>query len=280
MLAQGTMQGWLPQDEDNPRPLLVRAILSRPGLFVVRLLIIGAFLAFWEAASGTLVSKFWISSPSAIVAVIWRWIGDGSLWLHLRATLISICVGYTLGCTAGIGAGLALGFLPRLYRILSPYLSALYSIPKIALAPLFVILFGIDLESKIALVTITVFFLVLYATIDGVRDIDRDMIRALELMGATKREISLKVIIPGARSWILTGMRISVRYASTAAILGELIASNSGIGFLIEYNAGQFNAAGVFAAVLVLVTFGTMLTALITRFEAANSSKAKGRGGD
>src|SRR5262245_58501519 len=126
MLAQGVIQGWLPQDEDNPRPLLTRAILSRPGLFVVRLLIVAAFLLLWEFSSGTLVNKFWISSPSAIFAVLWRWVGDGSLWLHLRATLISICVGYIIGCAAGIGIGLVLGFMPRFYRILSPYLSPLY----------------------------------------------------------------------------------------------------------------------------------------------------------
>ncbi len=269
--AESKARGWFPQDEDNPRPLLLRMILSRPGLFVARLLIIGTFLLVWEAASGTIVNKFWISSPSAIVATLYRWIENGSLWLHLRATLISIGAGYALGCAGGIGIGLALGFLPRVYRIAAPYLSSLYSVPKIALAPLFVILLGIGLESKIALVAITVFFLVLYSTIDGINDIDREMVRALEIMGASRWEISTKIIIPGALSWILTGMRIAVRYASTAAILGELIAANSGLGFLIEYYAGQYNAAGVFAAVVVLVIFGASATALLTRFEWGRS---------
>jgi len=171
-----------------------------------------------------------------------------------------------------------LGFTPRLHRVIAPYLSALYSIPKIALAPLFVIVLGIGLESKICLVAVTVFFLVLFSTIDGIRDIDRDLVLSLELMGATRWEISTKIVIPSAKKWILTGMRIAVRYASTAAILGELIAANRGLGFLIEYNSGMFNAAGVFAAVSILVLIGVLLTELLTRFDAS-SAPARTRAG-
>lgn len=263
---------WFPQDEDNPRPLVLRMMVSQPGVIAVCLLIVGVALLAWEFAADVLGTRFWTSSPSAILAVLTQWIVSGMLWKHLLATLTAILVGYAIGCAAGIGLGVILGLLPRVYRITAPYLSALYSAPKVALAPLFVILFGIGLESKIALVAITVFFLVLYSTIDGVRNIDRERIVALELMGATRAEITRKVILPGALSWILNGMRISVRYASTAAILGELIASNSGIGFLIEYSAGQFNASGVFAAVLVLVIVGITLTGLISRLE-----QSKGR---
>ncbi|MGH8851513.1 MAG: ABC transporter permease [Casimicrobiaceae bacterium] len=245
--------------------------MTAPGLFAIRFGIVALVLLAWETASGTLVSKFWISSPSAIFAVLRRWVVDGSLWTHLEATLTAIAAGYVIGCVFGIGIGLVLGFMPRLHRVIAPYLSALYSIPKIALAPLFVIVFGIGIESKICLVAVTVFFLVLFSTIDGIRDIDRDLVLSLELMGATRWEISTKVVIPSARKWILTGMRIAVRYASTAAILGELIAANRGLGFLIEYNSGMFNAAGVFAAVSILVLIGVLLTEILTRFDASSS---------
>jgi NitT/TauT family transport system permease protein len=240
---------------------------STAGIAVLRVLLVVAFLAAWELASGRIVSRFWVSSPSAIFAVFKRWVLDGSLWMHLEATLIAIGAGYAIGCAAGILVGLSLGFLPRVQRVIAPFLAAVYSIPKIALAPLFVIALGIGIESKIGLVAITVFFLVLFATLDGIRDVDVDLIESLELMGATRREVATKLVVPAAKPWILTGMRIAVRYAMTAAILGELIAANRGIGFLIEYNSGQFNASGVFAAVLLLVLLGVALTELITRVE-------------
>jgi NitT/TauT family transport system permease protein len=237
------------------------------GIVIVRVVILIAFLIAWEYASGPLVSRFWVSSPSAIFAVLKRWVVDGSLWMHLEATVTAIGIGYLIGCGVGIGVGLLLGFMPRAQRVLSPFLSAFYSIPKIALAPLFVIALGIGIESKIGLVAITVFFLVLFATLDGIRDVDADLVEALQIMGANRREVATKVIIPAAKPWILTGMRISVRYAMTAAILGEVIAANRGIGFLIEYNSGQFNASGVFAAVFLLVFIGVLVTELLTRFE-------------
>ena len=154
-------------------------------------------------------------------------------------------------------------------RVTAPFVSALYALPKIALAPLFVILFGIELESKIVLVVSTVFFLLLYNTLDGVRDIDRDLVEALEVMGATRGEIVRKALIPATLPWIFTGLRIAVRYAFTAAILGELMASNEGIGYLIEAAAGDYNTAGVYAAVIVLVAFSVLFTELLTRTEAS-----------
>ncbi len=255
--------------EVDPRPLLVRLILTTPGLIVTRLLIVGAFLLAWELASGTLLPKFWFSSPSAVLGQLGTWIADGSLWRHLEGTLLAMGIGYVIGCAAGVAAGLTLGFLPFARRILMPYMAGLYALPKIALAPLFIILFGIDIESKVALVAITVFFMLLYNTIDGVNDVDADLGQALELMGASPREIGIKLLIPATLPWIFTGMRIAVRYALTAAILGEVIGANRGIGYLIEASAGQYKATGVFAAVLVLVVCCVTLTELLTRAEGS-----------
>jgi len=249
-------------------PALKAFLSTRAGVAVGRAAILIALLGIWELASGTLTSKFWVSSPSAISGMLLKWTNDGSLWVHLRATLSAMMAGYVIGAAGGIVMGLVLGFLPKLQRVLAPYISALYALPKIALAPLFVIVLGIGIESKIALVAITVFFLALYNTLDGVRDVDRDLVRALGLMGATRTEIVRKALIPGTLPWIFTGLRIAVRYALTAAILGELIASNQGIGYLIEFSAGQYNSTGVFAAVSVLVVCSVILTEILRRTEA------------
>ncbi len=251
-----------------------RTISSLPGLIVTRLLILAAFLIVWELASGTLISAFWLSKPSRIFATLWLWITSGSLWPHLQATMTAMCVGYVVGCLAGIALGLLLSFLPTVQRVLMPYISGLYALPKIALAPLFVILLGIEIPSKVALVAVTTVFLLLYNTLDGIRDVDPDLLQTLRLMGASRREIIQKALFPATLPWIFTGMRIAVRYSFTAAVLGELIASNKGVGYLIEANAGMYNSTGVFAGVFVLVTLSVILTELLTHVEGTKPGSA------
>lgn len=241
--------------------------LTRTGRAAVRLAGLTAILLFWQLVPMDRSVKLWASDPAAIVATLWGWVMDGSLWHHLGATLLVMSLGYAIGCAAGAGLGLVLGFFPYLYRILAPYISAFYALPKIALAPLFIILLGVGVESKVALVALTVFFLVLNATIEGVRNIDTDSLEALTLMGATRSEIVSKMFLPAAMPWIFTGMRISVRYAFTNTLLAELIAANSGLGYLIQYNSATFDSAGVYAAILVLVVFSVTLTELLTRAE-------------
>lgn len=242
--------------------------LSGRMFALVRFLIVAALLLAWEFTPVGRQIKFWLSSPSLIATTLWGWIADGSLWAHLGATLSVMVTGYVVGTLSGIGLGILFGFLPRVYRVLSPFVFALYALPKIALAPLFIILLGIGMGSKVALVAITVFFLLLNNTIDGIRDVDKDLVESLRLMGATRLEVLRKVLLPSALPWIFTGARISVRYAFTATLLAELIAANRGLGFLIEFNSGNFNATGSYAAIVVLVAFSVTLTELLTRLQA------------
>jgi len=246
-----------------PHSLPWRGLLIPVG----RVLIVVALLAAWEWASGWVVPRMWASSPSAIWAVLSRWVGDGSLWRHLGATGLAASLGYLAGAALGVACGLALGLLPWVERVLAPFLGALYALPKVALAPLFVITLGIGLESKVVLVAATVFFLVLYGTLDGLRDADRDLATGLELMGAGRAEVVRLALLPATLPWIFTSLRLAVRYAFTAAILGELIASNEGLGYLIESSAGRFNTAGVFAAVAVLVMLSVAITEALSRTE-------------
>jgi NitT/TauT family transport system permease protein len=246
-------------------------VASIPRIIVIRLLIFCIFLAAWEAASGTLVPRFWISSPSAIGSVLWQWLVTGSIWPHLAATLAALAIGYAIGCAAGASLGLLLGFFPRVDRVLAPYFAALYSVPNVAIAPLFILAFGIGIESKIALVALTVFLLLLYSTLDGVRDVNRDHADALRLMGATRTEVARKLLIPASRPWIFTGMRLAIRYAFAAVIVGELLAANQGVGFLIEHYSGNFNSTGVFAAITVLVVCCVLILELLGRTEESTS---------
>jgi NitT/TauT family transport system permease protein len=258
---------------DEEGALEAQRAMSVPQMALARLVIVGTLLGAWEFAPVSRGIKFWLSSPSAILSTLWDWMADGSLWAHLGATLSVMVTGYVIGCAAGISLGFVFSFLPRLYRVLAPFIAAFYALPKIALAPLFIILLGIGMSSKVALVAITVFFLLLNSTIDGVHDVDRDLVQSLRLMGATRIEVLRKVLLPSALPWIFTGARISVRYAFTATLLAELIAANRGLGFLIEFNSGNFNATGSYAAIVVLVAFSVALTEVLTQLQAITGTR-------
>ena len=264
----------LPALDDGSSATFTRFLATATGRSLARLLLVLILLAMWQYLPSKGL-RFWMSGPIDIVVRLLSWMLDGSLWENLGATLLAMVLGYLIGTSVGVALGLLFGLMPRVHRVLSPYITALYAMPKIALAPLFVIVFGIGLEPKVALVAITVFFLVLNSTLDGVRNVDRDLVSTLTLMGATRFEVIGKVLVPATLPWIFTGMRISVRYAFTNTLLAELIAANSGIGFMIEYYSGIFDATGTYAAILVLVIMSVGLTELLTQVEAMMS---RGRG--
>lgn len=236
-----------------------RALLINGG----RILLLVVLIAVWQLASGPLLSPLVFSSPLAVLRQLLQWIGDGTLWFHTAITLQETMLGLLFGIGAGIIAGFLLGPQQVLGKILDPFIIALYSIPKVALAPLFIVWFGIGLHMKVILAAVTVFFLVFFNTLAGVRNVDLDLVHAVYLMGGGRRDIMFKVIIPSATGWVLTGLRIAIPYALIGAIIAELVASNRGIGYLIDSSAAEFNTAGVFAALVVLTIIAAILNAIV-----------------
>ena len=224
-------------------------------------------LALWETISGRWVKLFWISSPSAIWAQLMAWVETGDLWMHMEITLTETILGFVFGAVSGIAVGLALGLNKRLAAVLDPFIIAFYSLPKIALAPLFILWFGVGLLSKVVLATFVVFFLVFYNTYAGTLAVEQELVDVLRLMGATRWQIVRKVILPSVLLWIFTGMKISVPYALIGAVVGEMMASNKGLGYLIQASAGQYDTSGVFAALFVLMIIATGLHALLKQSE-------------
>jgi NitT/TauT family transport system permease protein len=246
--------------------------LPRPGIewlqiFGWRLLIVVAGLSFWQFASGRLIKAFWISSPSDIWKQLVDWIVTGDLWIHLEVTLTETVMGFVFGAVAGVLFGLALGLNRRLAAVLDPFIVAFYSLPKIALAPLFILWFGVGLASKVVLATFVVFFLVFYNTYAGTLAVESELVDVLRLMGASRAQIVRKVILPSALIWIFTGMKSSVPYALIGAVVGEMMASNRGLGYLIQAAAGQYDTGGVFAALFVLMIIATGLHELLKQSE-------------
>jgi NitT/TauT family transport system permease protein len=250
----------------------ISSCLSHPlGALSGRILIMLVLFGGWQLASGRIVPEFWISDPGTIMCTVAGWIADGSLWIHLAISLLTLFLGYSIGATTGILIGFSLGVLPQLEKIVAPLVAAIYGLPKVALLPLFVIFLGIGIESKVALVAIVVFFLLLYSTMDGVRDVDPDIVSSLRIMGASRLEILLKAFIPSSLPWVYTGLRVSVGYALTTTVVGEMLCSNRGLGFLIESSAARFDSAGVFAGVVVLVGLSLIITATLTRIETSST---------
>jgi NitT/TauT family transport system permease protein len=204
-----------------------------------------------------------LASPLAIWDHLTKWTLDGTLAFQSWITIQETVAGFIIGAIAGIVLGFALGRYPAVAEILDPYILAIYSVPKVALAPLFLVWFGIGIQMKIILAAVTVVFIVFFNTLAGVRNVDRDFVDAVWLMGAKQRDILLKVLVPSAMGWALTGVRISIPYALIGAIIGELIASNRGIGYLIASSAAAYDTAGVFAALIVLTVLALVLNAIV-----------------
>lgn len=230
---------------------------------LARLALVAGFLALWQVASGRWINVFFVSRPSAIAETLWEWVADGSLFYHAGITATEAFAGFAIGGALGIGVGVALGRSRFLAELLEPMIMAFYSLPKVALAPLFVLWLGIGLEMKITLTAAVVFFLVFLNTYTGVRSVSRELVAILRLMGASEWHVLAKVVLPSAITWVFAGLRISVPYALIGAIVGELIASNRGLGYLLSSAAGQFQTAGVFAALLAVMALAGVLNLLV-----------------
>jgi NitT/TauT family transport system permease protein len=223
--------------------------------------------AFWQFGSGRLFDPFFVGSPSGVVKVLINDFADPGFYGDLRVTGFEMGLGYLLG---GLG-GIALGLLFARWRfaadITDPFFNALNSLPRIALAPLLVIWFGIDMASKVVLAATLVFFLTFFTTLSGVRNVDSALIDVARLVGASQRQIFRYVMLPGAAAWIINGLKISLPYALIGVIVGEFLVSSSGLGYRLNYYSTSYNTNGTFAMLLVMMALMMMLNALMNLFE-------------
>lgn len=236
-----------------------------------RVVIAIGFVALWALVSGRLIDPFWVSSPSAVAEQLAGWVSEGVLVYHLQATVTAMAIGLAMGASTGIVVGFVLGRVEVLARLLDPFIIAVYSLPKIALAPLFILWFGIGLLSKVILTAVIVFFLVFYNTFSGVRAVDRELVDVVRVMGGQRRDVLMKVVLPSATSWIYTGLRIAIPYSLIGAVVGEIVASNRGIGFLLARASGTFNTAGTFAALFILMVVATVINVVLNWSESRTS---------
>jgi NitT/TauT family transport system permease protein len=240
-------------------PAVVRTYLDR---FVVLVVVI----ALWQACS-VVFGTIWFSSPWLVLTRLIEELRSGELFFNAIYTLKAAFYGALLG---GIPAMLLPFFLrrrPVAGAILDPYLAAGYGVPKLALAPLFILWFGIDLEPKVALVISIVFFLVFFSTMSGVNAVNAQYVNVMRVCGAKERDIARHVVWPGAIPYAFAGFRIAAPYAIGAAVVGELISSNRGLGFMINSGATDFDTTLVFVALVTLTILVVAINLLVARAE-------------
>jgi NitT/TauT family transport system permease protein len=244
-----------------------RSLLGKATHWLVTLLPAAAILVFWQWSAGRLIKEIYVSKPTAVAQRLYELFSSGEIYPHLWTTGQELVLGYIIGVTGGILGGYALGRSPRLARIFEPYVMAFYGVPKIALAPLFIIWFGIGIWSKIALAAIMVFFLVFYNVYTGVRAVDREQINLALVMGANQRQLTYHVYFPAAAPYVILGMRMAVPYSVIGVIVGEFTSSTQGLGLFIHEASSTYDPAGVFAGIVILLAFVIVANTLASRLE-------------
>jgi NitT/TauT family transport system permease protein len=234
---------------------------------VLRLLVALLFLAIWQASSGRLIDKFWVSTPTEVARSVVDLVQTHDFWVAIRYTMYAATVGLAIGALLGIVLGLLLASNKTIDRVLSPFATVANTIPRFALAPLFIVYFGIGVKSKIILVISLVVFVLMMNTYAGRQSVDKDLHALMMVLGAKRRQIYAKLYLPTIIPWIFAGLHLSLAYALASTVVGEMIGAQYGLGVLISRESGLFNLRGVFAVLVILSAIAVVLDLVISIFE-------------
>ncbi len=235
---------------------------------VSRLLVAGGLLGAWEVGVQVgFVDPFFFSSPTAIASTLGRTLASGALYKHLATTLQEALWGLVLGFLGGAILAWMVTRSQALADIVEPVLLLLNSVPRIVLAPIFVMWLGIGIASKIAVAFFLVFVVIFFAVYSGIREVDRSLVERIVILGGSPRVLLLEVYIPSVLSWVFSSLRVSVGFAFTGAIVGEFVGASSGLGYLMNFAQGSQNAALMMSTVVVIMVVIAVLFALLERVE-------------
>ncbi len=241
---------------------------SRAAVLGSQLAIASGGLALWQwAVHVRLVDPFFVSRPSDIASRITLWLRTGVIWKHLATTLEEAVLGLLIGGLLGIVVGFALARSPFVARVLDPFITMLNAVPRVVLAPLFLLWFGLGIWSKVALAVTLVFFIMFFNTYQGVRDADPVVVDNARMLGASERQLVRHVLIPSALTWIFSSLHTSLGFALVGAVVGEYLGSARGLGYVIAQAEGTFDTTGVFAGMVVLGLVVVMVSVGVGRLE-------------
>ena len=241
--------------------------MKTSSIFLWRMVVGAALLGAWELFSGWTFDSFWLSQPSEIAVYLWESLMSGQLLSDMALTFQATAYGYLLGALAGLLFGLLLAQSETIAMILRPFIMAIYGIPRIALAPIFILWFGIAMTSKVMMAAMMTFMLVFFNTYEGVRAADVELKSVARVLGANRWQLFLKVTLPNASPWIIAGLRISIPQALVAAVVAEFIASIGGLGYRLMETTSSLDTPGTMAGILVLMVVVMVLNAVLDRGE-------------
>src|SRR5471032_1852993 len=225
------------------------------------IVLVVSFLLWYALTSPTLLppiyfdnadkAAFFFGEPQKVLLRIWEWFSSGSIYEHLGVTLIETMLAFAIGTVLGLGVGLWLALSPTASAIFDPYIKAANSMPRVILAPIFAIWFGLGIWSKVALGVTLVFFIVFFNVYQGVREVSPVVLANVRMLGASQRQLLRHVYLPSATSWVFASLHNSVGLAFVGAVVGEYLGSARGVGYLILQAEGAFDINTVFAGILV-----------------------------
>ena len=240
-----------------------RGMLIALGQLGVVLLILG----LWQLLSGRVIDYFLISNPIDVIAKLVAVLDDGAMHRHITATGQELVLGWALGASTGAVAGWALGAVRIVGEIMEPILNAINGIPKVALAPMFLLWFGLGIGSKIAIAGMIVFFLVFFNVYSGMRTVPQPLCEVARAMGASRMFVVRKVVVPSVSVPLFAGLKAGVSFAMIGVIAAEFISADEGLGYYSMTSTQQFDPSGLFAALVIIVAMVVVGTAVIGVFE-------------
>lgn len=255
------------KEEGRRRGGMLSPTSSAFALVMWRVALAVALLAAWQLLSGTVIDVFWLSEPSAIGIWLWDAVLSGQLPHDLYITFRATATGYVYGAVAGLLLGMLMTQSDSAALVTKPFILAVYGIPRIALAPVFILWFGIGMNSKVMMAAMATFLLVFFNTYEGVRSADLDLRNVSRVLGASRLQVFLHVTLPNASPWIIAGLRIAIPQALVAATVAEFIASTAGLGYRIMWTTNTLDTAGTMAGILVLMTVVIILNLVLDRAE-------------
>ncbi len=246
------------------------------GLLVV-------FLSAWQLVSLDQQYAFFLGEPIKVAGRVWSWFmpfgfepmalfpdgvpGRADIYLHLGVTLLETVLAFVIGTVLGLVFGLWLALAPTASAILDPYIKAANSMPRVILAPIFALWFGLGIWSKVALAVTLVFFIVFFNVYQGVKEVSPVVLANARMLGANQKQLLRTVYLPSATSWVFSSLHTSVGLAFVGAVVGEYLGSARGVGYLILQAEGTFDVNTVFAGIVVLTAFALVLDGLVGRIE-------------
>jgi NitT/TauT family transport system permease protein len=242
-------------------------LLSLQLLIAVIAVLVWHLLTTVPIGGSTLLPPFFFSNPVDVAARVVKWFADGTIWKHLWITLWEAMLAFAIGSIAGVLVGFWFAQQPRTAAVFDPYVKMANALPRVVLAPIFTLWFGLGIWSKVALGVTLVFFIVFFNVYQGVKEVSPTVLANARMLGMNDRQLMRHVYWPSALSWMFSSLHTSVGFAVVGAVVGEYLGSAAGLGYLIQQAEGVFDVAGVFAGMFVLAAFVIAIDWIVTLVE-------------